>query len=110
MEKKRYKIGTYSKGVLKGIQTVVGETIEQKVERMMHNKEGIESTGEVIFQTRGEGVNPMYDPRTDKMEIAVEAMDKVTANFVLKRANMELVKTDTDIAKSESAEGTQEVK
>lgn len=62
-----------------------GETIEEKVQRIMDNKEPIEDGAPMIYTERSEGVNPAYDIRTDRFEIAVDAMDKVNASKVAKR-------------------------
>lgn len=57
-----------------------GETIEQKVERILTNGEPITDGAPIIYQERGEGVSPSYDIRTDRFDHAIEAMDKVTAS------------------------------
>jgi len=58
-------------------ETVEGEMLEEKIERMMNNKEPIEEEAPLAFTERKEGVKPEYDIRTDRFEIAVEAMDQV---------------------------------
>ena len=55
-----------------------GETIEQKMRRIVNNKEPITDGAPITYTERKEGVQPQYDIRTDRWEIAVEAMDKVT--------------------------------
>lgn len=58
--------------------TVEGESIEAKVERMVSNKEPVELVGaKAIYQERKEGVMAAYNIRTDRWEIAVEGMDKI---------------------------------
>lgn len=104
---KRYRKNRYVKSSIKSVETFVGETIEQKIERLMHNAEGIEGNDPLIYQERKDGINPMYDPRTDRFEVAIDAMDKVTANFALKRANMQLIKNDMNDSKGEPTDGTQ---
>jgi len=64
-----------------------GETIEQKVNRIVNNKEPITDGAPIIYQERKEGVNPAYDIRTDRFEIAVEAMDKVSGSHKARREN-----------------------
>lgn len=66
-------------------QSTEGETIEQKIERIVNNKEPITDGAPIIWQERQEGVNPAYDVRTDRFEIAVEAMDKVHKTEIAKR-------------------------
>lgn len=68
--------------VNKGYQ---GETIEGKVRRLTQNKEPIKDVGELHYTERKDGVRPEYDIRTDRMEIALEAMDKASKSHIAKR-------------------------
>lgn len=58
-------------------QSYVGETLEQKINRIVNNKEPITDGAPLIYTERKDGVLPQYDIRTDRFEIAVEAMSKV---------------------------------
>lgn len=62
-----------------------GETIEQKVQRIMNNKEPITDGAPIIFTERKDGVNPAHDIRTDRFELAIEATDKITKSHRAKR-------------------------
>ena len=62
-----------------------GETIEMKIERVLNNGEPIEDTAPIIWTERKEGVRPEYDIRTDRFDIAIDAMDKVSKSRVAKR-------------------------
>lgn len=62
-----------------------GETIEQKVTRITVNKEPIKDGAPLIYTERKDGVQPGYDIRTDRWEVAAEAMDKVTGAKLAKR-------------------------
>lgn len=62
-----------------------GETIEQKVERIITNNEPITDGAPIIYQERDEGVAPSYDIRTDRMDMAIDAMDVVAASKLAKR-------------------------
>lgn len=64
-----------------------GETIEQKVRRIVNNKEPIKDGAPLIYTDRKDGVQAGYDIRTDRFEIAVEAMDRVTKAQIAKRNN-----------------------
>lgn len=66
-------------------QTYEGETIEQKIERITTNKEPIKDGAPLIYTERKNGVEPQYDIRTDRWEIAIDAMDKVTKTHQAKR-------------------------
>lgn len=68
-------------------ETVEGETIEEKVARVVENKEPIEDGAPIIYTERKDGVIPAYNIRTDKWDIALTAMDQVNKNWEAK--NME---------------------
>lgn len=74
-----------SKSSLSINQSYIGETIEQKVERIVNNKEPISDGAPIIFTERKDGVLPEYDIRTDRFEVAIEAMDKVSKAQKAKR-------------------------
>lgn len=61
-----------------------GESIETKIERVVQNKEPIEDGAEIIYTEKKLGVQPQYNIRTDKWEIAQEAMDLAHANRIAK--------------------------
>lgn len=73
-------------GTLKVNKCYTGETIEAKVRRMTNNKEPIKDTGPLNYTERKDGVLPEYDIRTDRMEFALEAMDKASKSEIAKRA------------------------
>ncbi len=81
-----YKVPTFPKTTIKRRMTQQGETIEQKIERITHNKEPIKDGAPLIYTERKEGVQPGYDIRTDRFEVAIEAMDKVSEVKRHKRA------------------------
>ena len=83
-----YNQNTMNKSELKGEDRQVGETIEQKVERIMSNKEPITDGAELQFTERKDGVRPEYDIRTDRWDMAVDAMDKVDGSRKAKRENL----------------------
>ena len=61
-----------------------GESIETKIERVVQNKEPIEDGAEIIYTEKKLGVQPQYDIRTDKWEVAQEAMNLAHANRIAK--------------------------
>lgn len=66
--------------------STVGESIESQVDRAMNNKEPLDNTaGEPIYTERKNGVLPQYNIRTDRWDIAVEAMTAVSGSFAAKR-------------------------
>lgn len=53
-----------------------GESIEQKMRRVTTSKEPIDNVAPLLFTDRKDGVLPEYDHRTDRFELAMEAMDR----------------------------------
>jgi len=84
-----------SRSRLKGIQKIQGEPIEHKIQRILEQKEPIKDGAPIIFTERKDGVISAYNIRTDRWEIACEAMDVVHKS---------------KIAKSESVAGKTETK
>ena len=66
-------------------KSLEGEPIETKIERIISNKEPKTDGAPLIFTERDEGVLPSYDIRTDRFEVAIEAMDKVSKTALAKR-------------------------
>lgn len=64
------------KTTIKVNKSYEAETIEQKVSRILNNREPIKDGAPLIYTDREEGVLPEYDPRADKQELLVDAMDK----------------------------------
>lgn len=113
-----------SKGTLKVNQAYEGETIEQKVLRITVNKEPIKDNAPRVYTERKDGVQPEYDIRTDRFEIAIDAMDKVSKSKLASREQRIGEKTydtmtaeqqkafkekfpNANIAKGKSAQGTE---
>ena len=64
------------------INADTGEHIEDKVRRITENNEPIQDGAPKIYTDRKEGVIPAYDIRTDRFNVALEAMDKVNASKI----------------------------
>lgn len=64
-----------------------GESIEAKVCRIVNNGEPISDGAPLIYTERKEGVKEEYNIRTDRFDIALNAMDYVTASNRAKRDN-----------------------
>ena len=61
------------------VECYEAESIEEKVRRVVNQNEPIEDGAPIIFQERGDGVKPEFNIRTDRWDIAENAMDKVNA-------------------------------
>lgn len=77
-------------------QSYVGERIEEKVMRIINNKEPITDGAPIIYTERKDGVQPAYNPKTDSWEVAIDAMDKVTKSHLAKRKERHAPPEPTD--------------
>lgn len=76
-----------SKKCLKVNEGYEGEALHIKIQRLVKNKEPLEGTVPLTYTERKDGVKPEYNIRTDRWEIATDAMDKVTKSNLAKRDN-----------------------
>lgn len=74
-----------SKTDLRINKSYVGETIENKVRRVVENKEPIKDAARLIYTERKDGVRPDYDIRTDRFDVAIEATGIITKSKQAKR-------------------------
>lgn len=74
-------------GRLKSVEIYEGETIEDKINRIVNNNEPITDGAPIIYTERKDGVLPEYDIRTDRWDIAITAMDKIHTDRIAKREN-----------------------
>ena len=70
-----------------------GETIEEKVRRIVETKEPIEDGAPLIYTSKDQGVIAAYNIRTDRWEIAQDAMSmKYKAEIAKAKNNIETPK------------------
>lgn len=80
----------------------VGESIEDKMRRVTTTNEPIDNVAPLNYTERKEGVRPEYDIRTDRFDIAMEAMGAVEKSITAKRqqkieqAEKEKAETETN--------------
>ena len=79
-------------------ESTEGERIEAKVERLVNNKEPIRDASPIIYTDKKEGVLPAYNARTDRWEIAIDAMDKVHKSGLAKRDGVIQMNNESDPA------------
>lgn len=103
--KKRY---VQTKSTLNVREAVVGESIEDKVRRIENNKEPITDGAPLVYTERKDGVQEAFDVRTDKWEVALDAMNAVTKSKLAKRQEQlkEIDKVEKNDGKPESTEAT----
>lgn len=80
-----YKTPQYNKTQIEVNESIEGETLEDKLERIISNQEGIEEGSPSIYTERKDGVLPAYDIRADKWDMALDAMDRAHKQDLLKR-------------------------
>lgn len=76
---------TIQKSTISVNDSYIGESLEKRIERIMTTNEPISDTAPLIYTERKEGVLPQYDIRTDRFEVAIDAMDKVAKTHKAKR-------------------------
>ena len=85
-----------------------GETIEEKVRRITENNEPITDGAPIIYTNRDDGVLPAYNIRTDRWEIAQQAMDAVNqANLAKSKNYGQIDKEDKKALDSQDMSNTQ---
>lgn len=80
-----YQKAVYNKSTITSVEKLEGEPIEWKIERIVNNNEPITDGAPEIFTERKDGVISAYNIRTDRWEVASEAMDKVSGSIEAKR-------------------------
>lgn len=89
----KHNIHTYTHSII-GTKPYIGESIETKVLRITQNKEPISDGSPTIYMERKDGIKPEYDIRTDRWEIALDAMDIVSKTKLAKRIERHTPKPD----------------
>lgn len=80
----RIKKELKSKTTIKRNSSVEGETIEKKIRRIMMQGEAIEDGAPLIFVEEKDGVPHETNIRTDRFDLAVEALDSLTRDSLAK--------------------------
>ena len=89
-----YNVPKMAKTGLVGVVRESGETIEMKVHRVVNENEPISDGSPRIFTERKDGVQAQFDIRTDRWEVAVDAMDAVSGSLRAKREAKGISKDD----------------
>ena len=102
-----YKIPKIAKTLVNGVPKIEGETIEEKVDRIVNNGEPIEDGSPQIYTERKHGVRAEHDIRTDRWEVATDAMDAVQKSAKAQREQKGITKEN--IVGSSENDDTQQV-
>ena len=77
-------------------ESLEGETLEEKIMRIVENNEPISDGAPIVYTDRRDGVLAAYNIRTDRWEVAIDAMDKISATNIAKREEYLAAKDTTD--------------
>ncbi len=100
-----YRKVKYIRSRIGSVDKLEGETIEQKIMRIMDNGEAIKDGAPEIFTERKQGVLAAYNIRTDRWEIACEAMDVVNASRQAKREEKGVEKPEMNVVEGDGTNG-----
>lgn len=101
--------GTFNEFELKGQE---GEPIENKVRRILDENEPLTDGAPIIYTDKKDGVKPEFNIRTDKWQVAIDAMDKVNgyalSDYLKTGENPEPPVKEADKTKTEPTGNTEE--
>ncbi len=100
-----YRKAVFMDSQMTSVEKMEGETIEQKMERVIDSGEAITDGAPEIFTERKDGVLSAYNIRTDRWEIAAEAMDKVHMNAAAKREEKAGSKPEMKVVEGDGTNG-----
>lgn len=83
-------------------------TLEEEIARMLKDGTPLENSAPIIYTNRKDGVLPQFDIRTDRFDIALEAMDKRAAAITARRDNL-LKMSDKEEIKEPTSENKETV-
>ena len=81
----KYSRSIPNNGRLQSVEIYEGETIEEKVARIVQTKEPITDTTPIIYTEKKDGVLPAYNIRTDRFDLAIDAYDKIEMERIAKK-------------------------
>ena len=81
----KYSNAEPNNGRLESVDIYEGETIEKKVARITLTNEPITDTAPIIYTEKKDGVLPAYNIRTDRFDLAIDAMDKIEMERIAKK-------------------------
>lgn len=73
-----------------------GKSIEETIREQLESKAPIEMVSERIFTERKDGVNPAYDIRTDRFDLAIKAHDMRSKAAIARRMEEDKTKDEPE--------------
>lgn len=89
-------------------EDIVGEELITKIRRILDENEPLTDGAPLIYTPKEKGVIPEYNIRTDKWQLAMGAMDKVSEYKVSEYMKKSELKTEEENNKSSSLTKTNE--
>lgn len=86
-----YKRTTPPKTSINQYNGFIGERIEDRVRRMVYNQEPMGDGSPLIYHDRKKGVMPEHNIRTDRFEVAIDSLDKLSTKKLTERTKMTIV-------------------
>ena len=93
--------------VLKTTEEFIGESIEEKVRRTTETNAPIEAVSPMVYTERKDGVRPDTNIRTDKWDVAQQAMTSIADGVREKRKERMNAKTAEPDANSKTSVQTE---
>lgn len=81
--------------------SITDEPLEVKIFKIVNSKEPISSEAELTYTDKNDGVRPEFNVRTDKFDLAIDAMDKVAKSEIAKSKEAYRKKNEPEIKKVE---------
>lgn len=106
MKTKRYSRGKKENLLEVEADWQEGELLINKIEKIMLNQERIEETVPYIYTERNEGVKPEFNIRTDRFDIAIDAMEQVNLQRGAVFKEGKVVKMETNEKSTDQKSGT----
>ena len=82
-----YKVPKFHTTSIEENESVEGESIEHKTERIVNNGEKIKDGAPLIYTERKDGVMAGYNIKTDRFEVALDGMDAIQRSKTARREN-----------------------
>lgn len=64
-----------------------GQSLEEQIRQAVANNQPIEARAPMIYTEEADGVQAQYDPRADRFDIALDAVDKYNKSIIAKAAD-----------------------
>lgn len=95
---KSHEVGFYQ------LESYEAECLESKIQKMNENHEAISELSPAIYTEEKDGVRPEFNVRTDKWELAQNAMDRVNREKIAKGIQAEPPKNENNTTQGGASE------